>query len=129
VDAIGSMPLDPSSENAPRELPMIVNFSTRFDRLTMFAEPALALLGMLGHSTRIPGAMLASELPAALARLRGALQESGHVPSPAPAARPEDEDDSRPRQPPVDLATRAVPLISMIQRAIEGGSDLMWDRG
>ena len=25
---------------------MIVNFSTKFDRLTMFGEPALALLGM-----------------------------------------------------------------------------------
>ena len=108
---------------------MIVNFSTRFDRLTMFAEPALALLGMLGHSTRIPGAMLASELPAALARLRAALEGSGHVPSPAPAPRPEDEEDPRPRDPPVNLATRAVPLISMIERAIEGGSDLMWDRG
>jgi hypothetical protein len=107
---------------------MIVNFSTKFDRLTMFAEPALALLGMLGHSTRVPGAMLASELPAALARLRAALQKSGHVPSPAPASRPEDEEESRPRDPPVDLATRAVPLISMIERAIEGGSDLMWDR-
>jgi len=50
---------------------MIVNFSTRFDRLTMFAEPALALLGMLGHSARVPGAILAVELPSALARLKG----------------------------------------------------------
>ena len=108
---------------------MIVNFSTRFDRVTMFAEPALALLGMLGHSTRVPGAMLASELPAALARLRAAIDESGHVPSPAPAAEPEDERDSRPPDRPVNLATRAVPFISMIERAIEGGSDLMWDRG
>ena len=108
---------------------MIVNFSTRFDRLTMFAEPALALLGMLGHSARLPGAMLANELPAALSQLRAALQESGHVPSPAPTARPDDDADPRPRDPPVDLATRAVPLISMIERAIEGGSDLMWDRG
>ena len=108
---------------------MIVNFSTKFDRLTMFAEPALALLGMLGHSTRVPGAMLASELPSALARLRAALQQSGHVPSPTPASRSEDEEESRPRDPPVDLATRAVPLISMIERAIEGSSDLMWDRG
>ena len=108
---------------------MIVNFSTRFDRVTMFAEPALALLGMLGHSARMPGAMLAAELPAALARLRSALQESGHVPSPAPASEPVDRERNPPRDRPVDLATRAVPLISMIERAIAGGSDLMWDRG
>jgi hypothetical protein len=112
----------------PKEVPMIVNFSTRFDRLTMFAEPALALLGMMGHSARIPGAMLANELPEALARLRAGLKESGHVPSPAPETRPEEEPDPRPRDPPVDLATRAVPLVSMIERAIAGGSDLMWDR-
>jgi hypothetical protein len=117
------------SETRAGELLMIVNFSTKFDRLTMFAEPALALLGMLGHSPRVPGAMLASELPSALARLRAALQQSGHVPSPVPASRSEDEEESRRRDPPVDLATRAVPLISMIERAIEGGSDLMWDRG
>jgi hypothetical protein len=108
---------------------MIVNFSTRFDRLTMFAEPALTLLGMLGHSARLPGAMLAAELPVALARLRSALEESGHVPSPAPVAEPGDQEGSPPRDPPVDLATRAVPLISMIERAIAGDSDLMWDRG
>ena len=109
---------------------MIVNFSTRFDRLTMFAEPALALLGMMGHSARVPGALLASDLPEALARLRGGLEESGHVPSPAPAPDPrsEEEPDPRPRDPPVDLATRAVPLVAMIERAIAGGSDLMWDR-
>jgi len=40
-----------------------------------------------------------------------------------------DREANPPRDPPVDLATRAVPLISMIERAIAGGSDLMWDRG
>lgn len=108
---------------------MIVSFSTRFDRLTMFGEPALALLGLLGHSARVPGAMLAAELPAALVRLRSGLEESGHLASPAPVAQPGDEGDERPRELPVDLATRAVPLITMIERAIAGGSDLMWDRG
>ena len=108
---------------------MIVNFSTRFDRLTMFAEPALALLGMLGHSARVPGAILGDELPSALARLRSALDQSGHMPSPVPVAQPDDESDPGSREAPVDLATRAVPLIAMVERAIARGSDLMWDRG
>lgn len=107
---------------------MIINFSTRFDRLTMFAEPALALLQMLGHSAAVPGAMLAADLPGALARLRSALELAGHVPSPPPAEGPAGENDPSRRDPPVDLATRAVPLIAMIERAIAGGSDLMWDR-
>jgi len=109
---------------------MIVNFSTRFDRLTMFSEPALTLLRMLGHSATLPGAMLAAELPAALARLRAALELSGHVPSPAPPpGQHQDAEDRRDDERLVDLSTRAVPLISMIERAIAGRSDLMWDRG
>lgn len=109
---------------------MIVNFSTRFDRLTMFGEPALTLLSMLGHSARLPGAILAADLPAALARLRAALEQSGHLPSPAPTGPdPADPDDRRPIDRPINLATRAAPLLSMIERAIAGGSDLMWDRG
>lgn len=129
VDVMDTMPLDATPRATAREASMIVNFSTRFDRLTMFAEPALTLLGMLGHSARIPGAILVAELPAALGQLRAGLAESGHVPSPAPAPQVDDEDGRRPRDPPVDLATRAVPLIAMIERAIAGGSDLMWDRG
>ena len=108
---------------------MIVNFSTRFDRLTMFAEPALALLALMGHSGAIPGAILVAALPAALRQLRLGLEQSGHVPSPAPVEKPGRDDIERPSERPVDLATRAVPLIATIERAIAGGSDLMWDRG
>jgi hypothetical protein len=127
VDAAAMMPLD--AEHAAGEVPMIVNFSTRFDRLTMFGEPALTLLSMLGHSARLPGAILAADLPGALARLRSALGQSGHMPSPAPPSPETDADDRRPVDRPVNLATRAVPFVAMIERAIAGGSDLMWDRG
>jgi hypothetical protein len=128
VDAGAPMPLD--AVDAPRrEVSMIVNFSTRFDRLTMFAEPARALLALMGHSGSIPGAILAADLPAVLRQLRLGLEQSGHVPSPAPLTAPGADDDDRPRERPVDLATRAVPLIAMIERAVGGGSDLMWDRG
>src|SRR5688500_12778018 len=108
---------------------MIVNFSTRFDRLTMFAEPALALLGMLGHSARVPGAILAVELTPLLARLGAALEKPGNRPSPSPMSQPYDEEGMAQRDPPINLATRAVPLIAMIERAIAGASDLMWARG
>ena len=110
---------------------MIVIFSTRFDRLTMFAEPALALLRMLAHSGVVPGAILANDLASALASLRAGLERSGREPSPAPSAdEPAAADDrDRTREPVIDLSTRAVPLIGMIERAIAGGSDLMWDRG
>lgn len=110
---------------------MIINFSTRFDRLTMFGEPALALLGLLGHSGSVPGAILAADLPAALTRLRAGLEQSGHLasPAPGPAVTERGVEESKPPERPVTLATRAVPLLAMIERAIAGGSDLMWDRG
>jgi hypothetical protein len=110
---------------------MIINFSTRFGRLTMFGEPALALLGLLGHSGSVPGAILAADLPASLTRLRAGLEQSGHLPSPAPGPPVPERgtEDSKPPERPVSLATRAVPLLAMIERAIAGGSDLMWDRG
>jgi hypothetical protein len=119
------------SQARPGEDTMIVNFSTRFDRLTMFAEPARALLRMLGHSGVIPGAILATDLAPALASLRAGLERCGQEPSPAPSA---DEpvaaaERDRAREPVIDLSTRAVPLIGMIERAMAGGSDLMWDRG
>ena len=94
---------------------VIVNFSTRFDRVTMFSEPALALLGMLGHSARMPGAMLAAELPAALARLRSALQESGHVPSPRRCPSPSTGKGILRATLQSTLRRGAVPLISMIE--------------
>jgi Domain of unknown function (DUF1840) len=109
---------------------MIINFSTKFDRLTMFAEPALALLRLAGHSGTVPGAILRDDLPMALRKLRAGLELSGHQPSPAPPpGEPPDEDAHEPREPAVDLSTRAVPLIAMIERAMAGGSDLMWDLG
>jgi hypothetical protein len=123
------MPLDADMARSPASAPMIINFSTKFDRLTMFAEPALALLKLAGHSGNVPGAILAAELPAALSKLRAGLELSGHHISPAPPVRDPDDDENRPREPAVNLSTRAVPLIAMIERAMAGGSDLMWDRG
>jgi len=109
---------------------MIVTFSTRLGRITMFSEPALALLRMLGHSGRIPGAIRNEDLPAALEALRAGLAAAGHVPSPAPGETEEPlADDRRSQETAVNLNTRAVPLIEMIERAIAANSDLMWDKG
>lgn len=113
---------------------MIVNFTTRFGRLTMHGESAVALLRAAGHSGTVPGAILASELPAALAQLERALESDGNRPSPPPAAGVEsrdgpDADEDKEPEPVVSLGLRAVPLLDMIRTAIARGSDLMWDRG
>jgi hypothetical protein len=51
------------------------------------------------------------------------------MPSPPPSPDAGDEPGKPPRERPVSLGTRAVPLVSMLERAIAGRSDLMWDRG
>lgn len=109
---------------------MIVKFSTRAGALTMHGDAAVTLLKAMGHSGTVPGAILAADLPAALASLRRQLEEQAAVPPPPPP-QPEDpvEDDDREREPPVTLQMRALPLIDMLETAIERNSDLMWERG
>jgi hypothetical protein len=109
---------------------MIVKFSTRAGALTMHGDAAVALLQAMGHSGTVPGAILAQDLPAALAQLRVALAELASQPSPAPAPPPgRDEEEEVEREPPVTLRMRAVPFLDMVETAIARGSDLMWERG
>ena len=109
---------------------MIVKFSTRAGALTMHGDAAVALLKAMGHSGAVPGAILAQDLPAALAQLRGALADLASQPVPAPAPPPgRDEDEELEREPPVTLRMRAVPFLDMVETAIARGSDLMWERG
>ncbi len=111
---------------------MIVSFITGNDHLQMHGEAAVALLRLMGHSGTVPGAILATDLRPALAALRKGLETSGDAVVPAPPPRPtspRDEDD--PHEPSIEavrLRTRAVPLIELLERAIAGGSDLMWER-
>jgi len=108
---------------------MIVKFSTRAGALTMHGDAAVALLKAMGHSGTVPGAILAADLPEALAQLRKVLDEQAHAPPPPPVPAGVEEDDEREREPPVTLRMRALPLIDMIETAIARGSDLMWERG
>jgi hypothetical protein len=74
---------------------------------------------MMGHSGTVPSAILAADIPAALARLRESLK---HAPPPPP---PEDDED---REEPIPITRRAVPLIELMQNAIAGKADITWDR-
>lgn len=111
---------------------MIVKFSTRAGALVMHGDAAVAMLKALGHSGKVPGAILAADLPAALASLQRAL-ENGSLEAAGPPPEPSDEDerkdDDREPAPRVSMRMRAVPLVDMIQTAIARGSDLMWEQG
>jgi hypothetical protein len=115
---------------------MIVTFSTRHGQLTMLGEPAVRLLELGGHSGQVPGAVLTIDLPAFLAKLRSGLALHGDEVSPA-VQQPDRRDsgwrdpgagDDEPRERPINLRLRAVPLLDMIETAVARGSDLMWAR-
>jgi Domain of unknown function (DUF1840) len=108
---------------------VIVKFSTRAGALTMHGDAAIALLRAMGHSGTVPGAILAADLPAALAQLRRTLDAQAAAAPPAPPPPDSDDEDEQEREPPVSLRMRAVPLLEMIETAIARDSDLMWERG
>jgi hypothetical protein len=108
---------------------MLVKFSTRHGQLVMLGEPAVALLRLGGHSGTVPGAVLGAGLPQFLARLREGLALHGEEFSPAPPPRePGGRDEDEPRERPISLRQRAVPLLDMIETALRSDSDLMWDK-
>ena len=109
---------------------MLVKFSTRFGQLLMQGEPAVALLRLGGHSGTVPSAILAADLPAFLQRLHQGLELHGDELSPAPPPRaPDQDEDDEPRERPISLRLRAVPLLDMIGTAVQQDSNLMWERG
>lgn len=97
---------------------MLVTFQTdAYESITMFGDVAQKLLKMMGHSATIPGAILAIDLPIALAKLNQALQGGqGHLPS-------HHNDDS---EPVVSLKHRAIPLVALLEAAIQKKCDVLW---
>ena len=110
-------------------LEMIVKFSTSIGCVTMHGDAAVALLKGMGHSGTVPGAILAADLPNALAQLQRMLEASGDATGAPPLPPPRSDEEEREREPVITLKTRAVPLLDMIRTAIARKSDLMWERG
>jgi len=100
---------------------MLVTFTCKaYADITMFGDVALSMLKMMGHSETVPGAILAEDVPAALDRLKRAIEA-------APArneSREAQDDDSD--EPPVSLAHRALPLIELLAAAARENCDVMW---
>jgi len=116
---------------------VLVTFKTSaFADITMFGSVATTLLKMMGQSGNVPGALLAEDLPAALQNLNTALAEAARADSEhsedmtgmAPASDPvlaldEDEDDMRP----VPIATRAGPLLELLEAARAAKQNVLWE--
>lgn len=100
---------------------MLVTFHTdAYADITMFGDVGVSLLKLMGHSGTVPGAIVAADVPAALAQLRAEVATT----TPTSDGTLADEDDERQ----VSLSSRALPLIKLLEAAAAAKSDVMWDQ-
>ena len=102
---------------------MIVTFSTdAFGDMTMFGDVAVSLLKKMGHSGTVPGAIMADDVPAALAKLTTAIKALKEQQADPSSTSNKDESE-----PAVSLAKRALPLINLLNAAAKKKTDVMWE--
>lgn len=100
---------------------MLVTFECKaYSNITYFGDIAKQLLRMMGHSGAIPGALMADDVPAALARLQQALAQQTKA---QPSGDGEETDD---KETPVSIGTRALPLIDLLNAAAKEQCNVMW---
>ena len=105
---------------------MLVTFSCpAYADITMFGDVAVRLIKLMGHSGMVPGALLAADVQAALARLEAAVEADKQSPKPEPDASAQNEDG----EPAVSLSHRALPLLELLKAAAKDQCDVMWDSG
>jgi hypothetical protein len=99
---------------------MLITFKTKsYANITMFGDVATKMLEMMGYGTSIPGAIISDDVPQALSNLRSSLESVMEIVEPAG-----DADDD---QPAVSLHTRAVPLVELLQSAIDDENHVRWE--
>ncbi|MEA3639667.1 MAG: DUF1840 domain-containing protein [Lamprobacter sp.] len=104
---------------------MLITFTTPVHAdITMFGDVAKALIRMMGHSGAVPGALLAEDIPAALTRLKAAVDANPD----APLDPEHDDADDDARAQSVSLRHRALPLIDLLEAAARDEKHVMWDR-
>ncbi len=110
---------------------MLVVFSSpATESLTMFGNHAVELLKQMGATGKVPGGLSAEDVPAALARLQAAVargREQGETPQQNDRDEESQTREGRNREPPIALATRAIPLIDLLKRVVAAKAALVWE--
>lgn len=103
---------------------MLVTFkTTAYADITMFGDSATDLLKLMGHSGNIPGAIMAEDVGEAMNKLKDNLANQPEATADnASVAEGDDEKTNR-----VALATRAVPLLELLEAATASGANVQWD--
>jgi hypothetical protein len=100
---------------------MLVIFSSQASaNITMFGDIGVQLLKMMGHSGTVPSAIIAKDVPAALANLEAALGVAEQQPE---SEEPTDDTEETSF---VSLSHRALPLIDLLKAAVKDESNVQW---
>lgn len=103
---------------------MLVTFKTdAYADIIMFGDVAKQLLKMMGHSGTVPSAMLAEDVPAALDRLKRAVEVEKPTSIQEQGEGGKESDDQT-----VSLAYRALPLIELLTAAAKKHCNVMWEK-
>jgi len=104
---------------------MLVKFQSKsYATITMFGDVAVTLIKMMGHSGTVPSALLAEDVPGALARLKAAVAKHSNDPLDPYDGSLRGDDDGQS----VSLAHRALPLIELLTAAATARENVMWDK-
>ncbi|MEZ8017061.1 DUF1840 domain-containing protein [Vibrio splendidus] len=107
---------------------MLITFSCKAHAsVTMFGEVGLQFIKMLGHSGTIPGAIDASAVPQALNNLRAAI--AAEQSKPIEQENANDESEEEVVEAPVNIGSRAFPLVELLKAAINDECEVMWEDG
>jgi len=101
---------------------MLITFSCpAYANITMFGDVAVHLIKLMGHSGTVPGALLAEDVPAALARLEAAIEAGEQLPESRETGESEDDESA------VSLPHRALPLVDLLKAAAKAKCNVMWE--
>jgi len=101
---------------------MPITFHTKpYADITFLTDVGKQLIELMDHTPNVPGAILASDLPAALAHLRAGIAAA------QTNKQPEEDVLTDEIERPVSLSQRAVPLIALLETAHAAKENVMWD--
>jgi hypothetical protein len=102
---------------------LVTFFCEAYENITLFGDVANVLLNFMQHSATIPGAILAKDVPKALASLQekvaAAKSTQAEISS---SSKYEDE-------PEISIDKRAIPVVALLKAAIKADCDVMWRYG
>lgn len=100
---------------------MLVTFKTKsYANITMLGDVGMKLLKLMNFGNKVPGGIVAEDISVALKNLQQGMQG---IPKDVTTDPDTDDDD----QSAVNLHTRVLPLIELLQAAIAENNNVRWE--